>query len=148
MPAEIPSINCQTDSECQPQRINRTFAVAESVHEGCDYQVTIHSLFTHYSLTIGVKSILRLKNQTSRILDRLGNPIEGQAAGEVLLQFDGWLRDVALKKTPRAVQHHKKLGILVSAGNKVLRFDPITGDFIQELVQLNPDDEITCFHVE
>merc|ERR1712072_496385 len=109
------------------QRINRTFAVAESVHEGCDYQ-----------------SILRLKNQTSRILDRLGNPIEGQAAGEVLLQFDGWLRDVALKKTPRAVQHHKKLGILVSAGNKVLRFDPITGDFIQELVQLNPDDEITC----
>lgn len=68
--------------------------------------------------------------------------------GQVLLKFDGWLRDVDFKHAPRTVQYHPKLGLLVSADRRVLRFDPITGDFLHTLIELEPGGEVSCFFVE
>ena len=68
--------------------------------------------------------------------------------GEVLWGFSGWLKDVALKKSPRIVKHHPTIGLLVSAGNRVLRYDADTGDFIQTLLELESDAEVTSFLLE
>jgi hypothetical protein len=55
------------------------------------------------------------------------------------------------------VQYHKDLGVLVSTGSQVLRYDTHTGDFLQTLVDLGDatdalgdglKGEVTCFHVE
>merc|ERR1712028_199050 len=80
MPAEVPRKNCAVDSECQPSMINRTFGVCESAAESCNYQ-----------------AVVKLSNATAdgRVLSNDGRPIAGQGEGQVLLKFEGWLRDVS-----------------------------------------------------
>eukprot|EP00656_Telonema_subtile_P008919 TRINITY_DN1416_c0_g2_i1.p1 TRINITY_DN1416_c0_g2~~TRINITY_DN1416_c0_g2_i1.p1 ORF type:complete len:126 (+),score=17.34 TRINITY_DN1416_c0_g2_i1:393-770(+) len=61
MPAAMPILNCLVDSQCKPNRLNTSFAVAESVQEGCDYQ-----------------AVARFTNSTNRIVDIDGRAIDGQ----------------------------------------------------------------------
>eukprot|EP00656_Telonema_subtile_P008916 TRINITY_DN1416_c0_g1_i7.p1 TRINITY_DN1416_c0_g1~~TRINITY_DN1416_c0_g1_i7.p1 ORF type:complete len:132 (-),score=24.05 TRINITY_DN1416_c0_g1_i7:36-431(-) len=131
MPADNPSVPCFVDSECQPNRINSSFVIAESVKESCDYQ-----------------AVARMRNSTERILGDDGRPVEGQGEGQVILALDGWLRDAGLKQSPRGVQVHPSLGLLVSSGSRVLRYDVHTGDFKQVLVDLGADGEVSSFLVE
>jgi hypothetical protein len=113
---------------------------------------------------------VKLSNATAdeRVLSNDGRPIAGQGIslephgptasmntqlqlageGQVLLKFEGWLRDVSFKHAPRSLQYHPKLGLLVSADRRVLRFDPITGDYLHTLIELQPGGEVSCFVVE
>eukprot|EP00658_Telonema_sp_P-2_P008519 TRINITY_DN13215_c0_g1_i9.p1 TRINITY_DN13215_c0_g1~~TRINITY_DN13215_c0_g1_i9.p1 ORF type:complete len:247 (-),score=100.42 TRINITY_DN13215_c0_g1_i9:180-821(-) len=132
MPAEFPrGLACTTDCECQPFRVNRSYAVAETVSQSCDFQ-----------------AVLKMKNSTERLHDAEGDLAEGQGAGEVLLEFDGWLRDVGLKNSSRVLQIHPTLGLLVSVGNQIVRYDLETGQFKQTVLELESGGEVTCFHLE
>ena len=79
--------------------------------------------------------------------------LKKEVPGRFKGKFDGWLKDKALKE-PYAVQFHQELGLLVSTGSAVLRYDPETGEVIQTLIDIGTsgeegiNGEVTCFHVE
>jgi len=138
MPTTLRSIVCDTDADCNPEWINSTYLAVESAN-ACDYQ-----------------AVLRHVNRTERLREVVPpfDVLESEAPGRFQPLFDGWLRDRALKY-PYTVQYHAKIGVLVSSGSKVLRYDPHTGDYLQTLVDLSTSageegvmGDITCFHVE
>jgi len=141
MPPHMRSMPCQVEAHCHPELINSTYLSVESA-SSCDFQ-----------------AILRHVNETDRrreeeAVDGGVFPIlKADIPGRFKYKFDGWLRDRALK-SPYAVQFHKDLGLLVSTGSTILRYDAVTGEMIQTLVDIgavgeeSQKGEVTCFHVE
>ena len=136
MPAALRSVNCFHDSECNPDRINVTFLAVENI-DNCEH-----------------RALLRHVNESYRARDSTGTVTAAGREGRMVAKFDGWLKDKALQH-PYAVQYHKHLGLLVSTGGKVMRYDPHSGDFLQTLVDIGQGageegqkGEVTCFHVE
>ena len=136
------SLSCLNDADCHPDMIVAAYQAVQAP-EWCNGQ-----------------AVLRVVNQTARTHGDSGQVLASESPGRFKARFDAYIADRALKY-PYSVQHHPHLGILVSEGPKVFRYDAESGDLIQTLVDLSgwPADtsqmgeekqagEVTCFHAE
>lgn len=135
-------VECHTEADCHPTLINATYIAVEST-EGC-----------------GQQAILRHVNRTERVRATTHPfkvlPSEGE--GQFRPRFGGWMRDRGLQYAYH-LQYHDHAGVLVSTGPKISRYDPDTGDFLHDLVDLSEEvkpsgsslgalpGDITCFQL-
>ena len=137
---------CFTDADCRPDLINTTYLAVENA-DSCEHQ-----------------AILKQTNQTAREREttmsfdangkKVYNVLASESEGRMKASFAGWLKDKGIKY-PHSVQLHKELGLLVSTGGLIQRYDPISGKHLQTLVDLGKETgeekelgDITCFHLE
>lgn len=140
MPSGRGMLPCQTDADCRPEEILASYQAVQDP-ASCEFQ-----------------AILKQVNQTEREREGQspsGKVLPSESPGRFKARFDGWIRDRGLKY-PYGIQYHDQLGLLVSEGSKLMRYDAKTGNALHTLVDLGGNQqgeekvpgEISCFHAE
>jgi len=140
-------VPCSSDAECHPDEIVALYQAVSDPARGCEHQ-----------------AILKQVNQTDTTREtEPGQPhrvLASESPGRFKARFAGWIKDRSLQH-PSSLQFHNELGILVSEGSRVLRYDATTGNLLQTLVDIGhaytntqteekntEPGEITCLHAE